>query len=239
MTAAAASPQTGSDPLAEVYRELWRDGERALREASHQADGIPVHGSPRWGLSLVVRVDGAPGEALAAELAALAGLRSAPHLVYRPEHLHLTVRSVEGFADEVGERSVTHYADQARAAVQGLSGLAVTLRGLGGSPGGLFACGYPTPALRELRTRLHAAARSAGRPGVPGGDADRIRNTAHASLVVYRPPIVPEPALADHVAARAGTEFGTLAVTALSLVRYRPTATDVALEELARIGVPR
>ncbi|AUG80524.1 hypothetical protein CFP65_5842 [Kitasatospora sp. MMS16-BH015] len=231
------TPPASPEALGETYRSLWRVGERALREATHQPDGIPEHGSPRWGLSLVIRVTGAPREALAAELAVLAEHCAGPHLVYRPEDLHLTVRSVEGFADEVAEEHVDHYARQARRAVRGLGPLAVTLRGIGGSPGGLFACGYATPALQQLRHRLHADTPPGGYLGVPGGDARRIRDTAHASLVVYRPPVRPEAALADHVSAEADTEYGTLAVTALSLVRYRPTATRVAMEELARIGL--
>lgn len=230
-----AAPVSTGGALAETYRNLWGGGELALRQAAHRPDEVPGHGSPRWGLSLVVRVDGAAREALAAELETLALLCRAPHLVYRPEDLHLTVRSLQGFADEVAPADLAHYAGQARRAVEGIGELAVTLRGLGGSPGGLFACGYPTPALRELRRRLLDGAAAGRLPAVPGGDGERMRDTAHASLVVYRPPVVAEEALADHVSARGEAEYGTLAVRSLSLARYRPTATEVELEELERI----
>ncbi|MFJ8046265.1 2'-5' RNA ligase family protein [Kitasatospora sp. NPDC096147] len=219
-------------PLHAKYRDLSSAADRALRSAAHHPDPVPTDGDPRWGLSLVLRIEGEVRDALCAELAALAAARRAPHLVYAPEHLHSTVRSLEGFRDEVPPGLVDRYAALVREAVAGLPEIEIDFRGLGASEGGVFACGYAGPGLTELRERLRRARPASDRPG---GDGDRVRDTAHVSLMVFRPPLVPEPGLADHVAARRDTAYGTVRVRSLSLVRYRPTADSAGLTELDRI----
>ncbi|WP_165449669.1 2'-5' RNA ligase family protein [Krasilnikovia cinnamomea] len=198
-------------------------------------DAIPVHGDPRWGLSVVLRVDDAVAERVAAELPGLADAGEAAHLVYRPEDLHCTIRSLEGFQDEVPQTQVDRYVDQLTRVAAGLGPVRVTYRGLGGAPGGVFVRGFPDAALWTLRERLHADQLPHGPFGVPSVDTGRIQATAHVSVVVFRPPAVDETKLAEYVGARTEQPFGTAEATSLSLVRYTPTASAVAMEELARV----
>jgi hypothetical protein len=214
---------------------MWAVGDRSLRAAGHQPDSIPLQGDRRWGLSLVFRIDGALRDVLSAELDALASRCRAPHLVYAPRHLHSTVRSLEGFQDEVPGSQVRHYADQLLRMSADLAVPQIEYAGLSGTAGGIFVCGYPSDSLAVLRRRLYEDQLPLGALGVPGADADFIRDTAHASLVVYRAPVCEEGALADYVSSRTDDFFGRVSVTALSIVRYRPTARSVHLEELARI----
>lgn len=240
-TAATPGGGIGAIDTAELcarYRAIGMSGQRALRDGTYVADPIPTPGDARWGLSFVLRIEGDVRSALRPELDALSALRRSPHLVYRPDHLHTTIRSLEGFHDHVAADQVEHFADQLRRAVRGLGQVRVAYSGLAGSPGGIFACGYPSQALGHLRERLHEAQLLSGPMAAPGSDAASIRDTAHVSLMVYRTPVVLEPALAEHLAAREHTPFGAMVVRALSLVRYRPTRDSVGLTELARIALP-
>lgn len=252
-TDSGTDPDVDDSP-ASIYRGTLAAAERALAAGTYHPDTPPVDGAPRWGISVVIRVDGPVRDRLARVLADLRALRRSPHLVYRPADLHCTVRSLEGHQRVIPPGRARRHADRIVEAAAGLPPLRLRVRGLGGSPGGLFACGYPTPALRTLRVRLGELAavdRATGAAGVPGGDADRIRDTAHVSLLVFAGPVVAEPELLGHLAAHQQTEFGVLDVGHLSVVRYdwtlgqatgTPTgeggagmAAAVSMTELARV----
>jgi len=172
---------------------MWASGEGSLRLAEHEPNPIPLHGDRRWGLSLVLLIEGSVRDELRSELDALASLRRTPHLVYAPEHLHSTIRSLKGFQDEVPASQVEHYADQLGRVAEGLPPMKVEYTGLSGSAGGIFACGYPSESLITLRRRLHEDQLPVGPLGVESADANFIRDTAHVSLMVYRPPLTPRP----------------------------------------------
>lgn len=232
--------ESAEQTLHEKYRRLRTSGDRLLRGGGYHADAIPSHGDPGWGLSVVIRIEGAVRTALGPELDRIAQLRRGGHLVYAPDHLHSTVRSLEGFQTEVSTGQVDHYVRPMRRAVAGLGPLAVEYRGLTGSERGILACGYPSDSLRMVRERLRQDYREdrSASSGVTGGDQDGIRDTAHTSLVVFREPAVEEPDLADYVQRRAEADLGRLEVRRLSLVRYRPTVDSVHLTELARVDLP-
>src|ERR1022692_1422543 len=221
--------------LQHKYRYIWAASEPSLRRGDHKPDSIPLHGDRRWGLSLVLRVDGSVRDRLRTELAALASLRHAPHLVYSADHLHSTVRSLEGFQDEVPASQIEHYAAQLRRVARGLAPIEIEDAGLSGSAGGILACGYPSDSLITLRQRLLEDQLPLGALGVEPAYGTMIRDTAHVSLMIYRPPLLPETAIADYVSSRSERHFGTITVTSLSLVRYNPTLESVCLTELASI----
>lgn len=221
--------------LQHKYQRLWAASESGLRRGDYKPDSIPLHGDPRWGLSLVLRVDGSVRDLLCTELEVLALLRRAPHLVYSVDHLHSTVRSLEGFQDEVPASQIEHYAAQLRRVAYGLDPIEIEYVGLSGSADGIFACGYPSESLATLRQRLLEDQLPLGALGVEPAYATMIRDTAHVSMMIYRPPLLPETAIANYVSSCSDRYFGTIAVTSLSLVRYNPTPESVCLTELATI----
>jgi hypothetical protein len=223
--------------MASLYRSLWERTDDALRTATYDPDPQPAHGDARWGLSVVFPIDGFVLDALRPELDAMTRLRKSPHLVYAPDDLHSTVRSLEGFQDTVPAAQIEHYAEQLNRLTRGIGPIEVDYVGLSGTPSGIFVCGYPSPTLAELRERLHHDQLPTGPIGVRSVDAKRTRTTAHVSLVVFRPPLTDETNLAEYVSARAATRYGRLAVRSLSVVRYRPTADSVHMEELSRVAL--
>lgn len=206
--------------LAAKYERLWTESSDCIVAGTYAPDPIPVQGDPRWGLSLVSLVDGAAGDMVAADLVALTASLGSQHLVYAPENMHLTIRSLEGFQTEVPEEQVQFYYEQTRLAVEDSGQLDVRLCGMGGSTGGIFVKGYPSAGVQNLRVRLDELAQSIGPQAFKSNDYGAVRDTAHVSLAVFRAPATPEPRLADFVAARSNTDYGLISPLRLALVSY-------------------
>ncbi|QSB04388.1 hypothetical protein [Natronoglycomyces albus] len=227
--------------LEDLYDSLWADCDQALRKGTYNTVPVPQHGDHRWGISVVARVGGDVLANLTDELMGINAALSSAHLMFSPNQLHTTVRSLEGFQDFVPEVQVRHYVDQVCRQlvdlVADLGPLAIDYRGLGGSLNGVFACGYPSRSLMELRERLHIDQQSTGSLGVRGIDEARIRDMAHAALVVFQAPHAVNAELADYVARRRETSYGVQIIESLSLVKYEPTMTSVNMIELAEIPV--
>lgn len=219
------------------YSGQWTAGAAAFTEGTIHTDPIPAHGDDRWGLSFVIRIEDRIAERIATVCAELATRCEAPHLVYARRDLHVTVRTLEGYQDAIPREQARHYGDQLRRVLDDLDPIEIHLKGLSGSPAGLFVSGYPTATLYELRRRLGEHQYATGHVGTDGGDGDRIRDTAHVSVLVPRPPAVPEPRLVEYVKSRSDMEFGTLRCASVSLVRYRPDRNAVNLTEIDRVPV--
>ncbi|WP_246039491.1 hypothetical protein [Glycomyces buryatensis] len=217
------------------YAQQWTEGSIAFRDGTFHPDPIPRDGESRFGLSLVVRLEGPFGERIAEESAAIAALCRGAHLNYAPSDLHMTVRSVEGFQDTVPQHQIDHYLGQLKRAVEGLGPIAASFRGLGGSRGGLYVRGFPNPALLELRRRLRDARVPFGNLGPAGGDGDRCRDNAHVSVLVPRE-AVPEPEAAAYIDSRTDVDFGSIRCNEVSLVVWRPDLRAANIEEIESIS---
>ncbi|MFB7667283.1 2'-5' RNA ligase family protein [Kitasatospora sp. NPDC056138] len=217
------------------YRNLWTEADSALRAGSYTADTLPRHGDPRWGLSLVVGIENETRSRIAQDLGPIATALSPHHFVYSPENLHSTVRSLEGYQDEVPREQVSHYEDQIRRALRGCPPIEIELVGLAGSKGGIFVCGYPNDGLTELRRRLHDRALADGPRAFASNDYRNVRDTAHVSAAVFQAPVVPEQVIGELVAARSEKEYGRVKVSALDLVSYSLDQGAITMNRLATI----
>lgn len=217
------------------YEVQWAEGKAAFTDGTFQVDPVPRDGVPRFGLSFVVRAEGPFADRIAAESEAIAARCRGTHLNYRPEDLHSTVRSVEGYQDTVPQAQIDHYLGQFKHAAEGLGPIEARFEGLGGSRGGLYVRGFPNAALLELRRRLRDARVPFGNLGPAGGDGDRYRDNAHVSLLVPRT-AVPEPEVAAYVDARTTADFGSFTCTEVSLVVWRPDLRAANIEEIDRIS---
>uniref|UniRef100_A0AAU3H3X4 2'-5' RNA ligase family protein n=1 Tax=Streptomyces sp. NBC_01401 TaxID=2903854 RepID=A0AAU3H3X4_9ACTN len=222
--------------LAAKFRTMWGDAEAALAEGTYHADSVPRHGEPRWGLSLVVPIDGTIREAIAQDLSPIAAALSPHHFTYLPENLHSTVRSLEGYQGQVPQEQVDHYADLVETALKDCPPIEIELSGLSGSKGGLFVCGVPSAGLVRLRTRLHEAGAAEGPRAFASNDYTAMRDIAHVSVAVFQAPVVPEPSIADVVSARREKRYGTVRPTVLDLVRYDLAGGEITMSRLAGIG---
>ncbi|WP_406151512.1 hypothetical protein [Streptomyces sp. NBC_01012] len=225
--------------LAAKFHAMWSDAEAALTEGTYHADSVPRHGDPRWGLSLVVPIDGAIRDAIAQDLVPIAAALSPHHFTYLPENLHSTVRSLEGYQDQVPRDQVVHYADLVETALKDCPPIEIELSGLGGSKGGLFVSGVPSDGLVRLRTGLHEAGAVEGPQAFASNDYTTMRDIAHVSVAVFQAPVVPERSIAGVVSARREKRYGTVRPAALDLVRYDLAGGEITMSRLARIACTR
>ncbi|HIV57759.1 MAG TPA: hypothetical protein H9902_07355 [Candidatus Stackebrandtia faecavium] len=170
--------------------------------------------------------------ALAVELRDIGSIQVGTHFLYRPEDLHLTIRSLEGYQDFIDPKVVDSYAKQVKTVVDDIPVMAVEVHGLGCSPSGIIACGYPDSNLQVLRRRLHDLAQCHGPLAVAGADVNRIRDIANVSLGVFKEEGVTEPGLAEIIAQASDKPYGIMAVRRLSLVRYHWRAGRLDMVEL-------
>lgn len=203
--------------LCQKYRRIWSQAAESVREGSYRADPDPIDGGLRWGLSLVALLPPHVGDYIAGELAELASRMNGRHFVYHRDALHVTVRSLEGYEAEVPTEIVGFYASRMRRAVADLKPVNLEFRGLSGTSGGIFACGYADQTIADLRLKLH---RESDFQRIVSEDTSRIRDTFHSSLVVFKDSDVPEPELADYVQLNQDKDLGSGRLEQLALVRY-------------------
>lgn len=221
--------------LRDKYARLWAEAREHLAAGTYLPDPPPRHGEPRWGLSLVALVDGHVREAVARDLGPIGDAVGAQHFVYRPNNLHLTIRSLEGYQDPIPAEQLDYYAAQVADAAGAAGQIEVDLTGLGGSRGGVFVCGYPNDGVVRLRERLHELGSRRGPRGVPSNDYSTMRDTAHVSLAVFQAPATPERRIADFVATRATTRYGKLKNPRLALVSYTLSTGSIEMNILRTI----
>ncbi|WP_281883667.1 2'-5' RNA ligase family protein [Agromyces rhizosphaerae] len=218
-----------AEPLTALHRRIHESAAEAVRAGRPAVDPVPVDGDARWGLSLVALPDADTRAALQAAAAGLASTTANPHVAYDAGDLHMTVRSLEGFADEVPEAVIDRYCERLTSALRGVGPLTVRFEGMFLTSTGVVACGHPDPVLPLARERLAADAAAHGWNQVRGGDAARIRDTAHVSLMVFRDAAARDDRLVDHVEASHGTALGTMTVDRLALVTYTVSGDGVKL----------
>lgn len=96
------------------------------------------------------------------------------------------MRSLEGHERHVSDQTVAKYRKRIGKLVNRVGDIQIELHGLAVTRGGVIACGYSNETLRTLRSRLLQDWQARGFETTPGGDGENSRDTAHASLMVFR-----------------------------------------------------
>lgn len=221
--------------LSALHQRIHDAAVPMIRQGTPQVDPVPAHGDPRWGLSLVAIPDESVRRTLAVRAAELAEVSENPHVAYLSPDLHVTVRSLEGFASHVDDDVVRRYSDRVREVLHDVNEIEIGFQGLFLTSTGVVTCGLPDDNLQKARERLAVDADQNGWMLVEGGDSNRVRNTAHASLMVFRQGKHRDDALVDAVNASCDETFGTMLVHRLALVTYVVTESSVRLVKRAEV----
>ena len=145
-------------PLAARYARIADEGRRALVEGRTTVEPLPVDGTPRWGLSAVLRPR--PwSRALCTTATALRETLGAPHWTYGPSTMHVTVRSIESHRFAIGpdDPLVARYRAVVRDVLADVPSPTIELRGLLPSAGGVLVAGHPANDPQPLRRALFEA----------------------------------------------------------------------------------
>lgn len=151
-------------------------------------------------------------------------------MAYGSDDVHITVRSLEGFrGTPLTEARRDELCAYVEASLVGASPFTLGMNGLAGGGDTVFACGYPSPGLALLRNTLHRHRHLIDGTGPVSPDASRIRDTAHASLIVFRDQAVAEPEVAALLDDLRGADLGDECVKELVLAEFSPTISGAGM----------
>lgn len=195
-------------------------GREAVLAGEEVYDRPPTAGSPRWGLSVILRPDTPSAERLAAvtaELTALAGPAHWP--TGRAGSGHLTVRGLEPYRDQVppDDPLVARYAAAVTQVGERSAALAFAMTGLALLPGGVIAVAEPADASPNVLRAALAA--ELGTDGDFEDDGYR-HHLWWSTLLHFAEPLGDPAALVDWIEARRTLDQGRFQVRSLDLVRY-------------------
>lgn len=224
--------------LQQIYDRIWAGARNKALENAMASDLPPEIGETRWGVSLILRVPFLPSiAALAEELTATAG---PVHLCYDTSNFHMTLRSIEGYRGDVpgDDAAASLYAARSAEVLPLLRGLSIELRGLTCGNSSALVQGWPDGNLQDFRLALHRALEDI-EIAVPSGETapDRVRNTAHASLLLMNGDLADPRGFAEIIDRHRETAFGSFKPEAAELVYYRRTDADILVERLELLPI--
>ena len=234
----SASRPVSDARLAATYDALWATGRPALAAGRVDPEPLPVEPTVRWGISAVLRPRPWP-RALAACATECASLLGGHGVVYDERNVHITLRAIEGYRDDVAidDADVRAYRDVLAAVFRRTPPIRVRLRGLTATPAGVLVQGWPHADLQVVRHALYErlVERGLASRGLEATPAT-CRTTAHATLALFEGPLAEPARLVELIDAHRTTDFGEWVFPELWLVGYRRTAGHVALIEYGRFG---
>lgn len=225
--------------LAARYESIRSANREAMLANEIAVDPLPKPHENRWGISTVFRPR--LGPQLWADLRSLQMATGANHAAYDSGSIHVTIRSNEGFRPSVSadDSDVSLYAEAMRVAVQGSGSLEVIFKGMIAARTGVILCGYPRFDLMALRQRYYQEleARKAIRPG-PEAAWAMMRNTCHASLLMFSDIIAKPVQAVAMLDAFAHRDYGIVRIEAFDVVSYHRTLEQIRTTTLAKIPLP-
>ena len=226
-----------TEPIRAGYDHMWAVGKVDLAKGIIDVDPVPDASTKRWGISAILRLPLTFGKGLQPLIDTLTSLTSPGHTVYDPTTLHITLRSIEFFRDDISESdpALTTYSRLLRELAPSFSGLGLQFAGLSANRVGVILQGYPVDGeLQYLRQQFHHRLAEAGLHQGPEQQSPRLN--AHASLVVFGGPLGNASALVEYVANNRRTSYGQIEVTGVDLVRYHRGERSIRIETLERIS---
>lgn len=221
------------EKLDSIYRTIHSSSLPLVASNSIKIEPLPVEGEMRWGASIVLR--GKLPESVKSIIQELRSILGTNHTYYGTDSWHISIRSLEPFRQKIPET------DQAIAIYKRIvdshlsfAQFNVGFQGLVTTASGLLLCGYPDFDLEKLRLSIFQELSSHGLvSNSPEPAIDRLRDTCHASLVVFGSKIDRNSEYIDYVESKLAETFGSAQNLDLELVRYIRTENQINVVRLS------
>lgn len=198
-------------------------GRAALLAGELSTECPPVEGQIRWGLAMLFRPDSKMLARLAEFGSRISAAAGGNHWAHGVDGLHVSLRPLERFHEQVGD--ISGYVAALQAAVAGRRATRVGIRTVSPHPGGVAVHVHPHDnTLDQISSRL----------GPIGKWGDWTRDIWYSNLVHFAGPVDVDD-LIDWTDEHRDTDFGTTSITAAELVRYRFAGTGMRAETLHRV----
>lgn len=209
-----------------AFDRLFAEGRRALSEGTHRYQKPPVDGSPRWGISALMRPDTASAAALDLITHQAAATVAGSHWTTGAStSSHLTLRSLESFRETVppGDPKVARYAAALRTAMEGIGPIRFTVTGLTLTAHSVMACAIPAnTAADDLATAYGEALGADG-----WHEREFNRDLWYLNLIHFAEPVQRPAELISYVDARRTTDLADILVTEVQIAQWRHSLTGM------------
>lgn len=205
--------------IQQIYDRFWHNARGPLARGEVQPDPIPGEESNRWGVSVIMRLQGEVAERLTGVVAQLSQWTGPQHLRYQLSNLHTTLGTIEFYREPVAsdDEYVQQYEETLQKVAAQFPPIQINYRGLTANQMSVMAQGWPVDeTLQQLRTTFHAQLQQEKHLAGPG-----VRDLAHASLIVFAGPLLNPQGCVSFVEQQRQTNFGTATINTLELVKYQ------------------
>ena len=209
---------------------MWEQGRPDLLRGIVVADPVPDDGdNRRWGVSIIARISPTDAPLFTDVRNELLPWTGSQHTLYDASNLHTTIRSCEFYRSTVSpdDAALRDYQSVLLEVAAEVPPFTIAYRGLSANRTGVIVQGFPHEHLQNFRHSIRQRLEKFGR--TRGPEASRTRRGAHVSLIVWAGPLLAPQPLVTYIDAHRATDYGTVTVTHLEVVRYRRTRQQVAL----------
>lgn len=216
--------------IAADYLRMWNESKDQIAVGAIEPDPVPDNSSRRWGVSIIFRHTEPVLSKLIAAVNEIKSFVGDGHIIYDLSNLHTTIRSIEFQRLEVDEHDpkVLQYEKALKAVAAKCNTIKISYKGLTANRSCVIAQGWPIDnVLQEIREAFHQELEKRGLLGGP--EETSVRQTSHASLVVFTHPLKNPQGLVEYIERNRETNFGSCEIDTIELVRYRRTEDAVRL----------
>lgn len=215
---------------ADRFDHLFTVSRERLLAGTHSRESAPADGSPRYGLSVILRPDPAAAERLSrigAEAATYAGDGHWPS--GDTDLVHFTVRSLEGHRVQVPADDPIVQRGTAALRKAGRGPIRLRLAGLTLTPVSVMACAWPCDdAAEEFAAELTDGLGDLA-------EYDAARSIWYANVLHFAGPVADPAGLIEWVAARREIDLGETTIDTAELCQWVPDPRRPAPRVLGRV----
>lgn len=208
-----------------IYEQLHLRSCPLIASNSLDIEPLPVEGEMRWGLSLVLR--GQLPEPAVKVIDDVREILGSGHTFYSNDSCHITIRSLEPFHEKCNQSNIAVYKEL----VDKFSNkhkFNINFTGLSTTSSGLILRGYPCFDIKGMRESIHNELLSYGLvSNSPEPSIHHIRNTCHASLVIFGRGITSTSDYLRYLDTKQSAALGTAHNWSLELVRFIRSSHNV------------
>lgn len=224
------------DRIQKEYDQLWDTSKAALAQGLIEPDSIPCEGGRRWGVSVIVRPTEPVLNRLGAVISEISRLTGPENVIYSVSNLHTTLRTIELYRKNVpvGDKLIQCYVDIMQDIAYRFRTICISYCGLTANKTSIMAQGWPRDnTFQAIRDEFHKQLDRSGL--LIGPESDSVRQTAHASLVVFNTPILSPDSCVEYIEANRKIDYGSAEITEIEIIRYEKSDTSVRILVLGKI----
>ena len=223
---------TAEENLKKIYKEIRHNALPKLRSSQLTFEPLPIIGEMRWGISIVLR--GELPDIVFRKIKEVETLIGDKHTYYNSKTIHFTIRALEAYRTDISPNDEPLQLYKKITKNNSKPNFTIALKGIVSTASGLLLCGYPNFDLKGLRTAIYDDLNVNGLTSCsPEPNREKLRNTCHASLVVYGSEIKNNAEYLTFLNENIAFDFGASVNLNLEIVKYERTQNNIEVFKIS------